>query len=110
MRQRATASIVGYVGSPFNEADEGDEPWPRKTPKCLSDDIQKIAKHLSSLRGDIDKITASVASAGAHQAEHARDKASEVLNSVEKAVQRDPVTAVGIALGVGLLLGIVLRR
>lgn len=78
--------------------------------QTLSDDIQKIAKHLSSLRGDIDKITASVASAGAHQAEHARDKASEVLNSVEKAVQRDPVTAVGIALGVGLLLGIVLRR
>jgi ElaB/YqjD/DUF883 family membrane-anchored ribosome-binding protein len=78
--------------------------------ETLSDDIQKIGKHLSSLRGDIDKVTASVKRAGVHQAEHARDSASEVLSSVEKAVQRDPVTAIGIALGVGLLLGIVLRR
>jgi ElaB/YqjD/DUF883 family membrane-anchored ribosome-binding protein len=78
--------------------------------ETLSDDIQKIAKHLSSLRGDIDKVTASVKRAGVHQAEHVRDSASEVLSSVEKAVQRDPVTAIGIALGVGLLLGIVLRR
>ena len=78
--------------------------------ETLKDDIQKISKHVSSLRGDIDKITASVKRAGVHQAEHARDAASEVVSSVEKAVQRDPVTAVGIALGVGLLLGIVLRR
>ena len=78
--------------------------------ETLRDDIQTIAKHLSSLRGDIDKITATVKSAGAHQAEHARDAATEMLSEVEKAVKRDPVTAVGIALGVGLLLGIVLRR
>ena len=77
--------------------------------ETLSDDIQKI-KHLASLRGDIDKVTTSVKRAGVHQAEHARDAASEMLTSVEKAVQRDPVTALGIALGVGLLLGIVLRR
>jgi ElaB/YqjD/DUF883 family membrane-anchored ribosome-binding protein len=78
--------------------------------ETLRDDIQTIANHLSSLRGDIDKVTASVKRAGAHQAEHARDAASDVLTSVEKTVQRDPVTAVGIALGVGLLLGIILRR
>lgn len=78
--------------------------------ETLRDDVQKIAKHLASLRGDLDKVTASVQRAGVHQAEHARDAASEVLTSVEKAVQRDPVAAVGIALGVGLLLGIVLRR
>ena len=78
--------------------------------ETLSDDIQKISKHLANLRGDIDKITASVKKAGVHQAEHARDAAAEMLTSVEKAVQRDPVTALGIALGVGLLVGIVLRR
>ncbi len=76
----------------------------------LGEDIQKITQHLANLRADIEKLTGSVGKAGSHQVERAQDAASEALSSFENAVKRDPLTALGIAAGVGLLLGIILRR
>lgn len=78
--------------------------------QALSEDIQEITKHLATLRQDIEALTGSVARTGSHQFERVRDKASEAVTAVETAVRRDPLTSLGIALGLGLLLGIVLRR
>jgi len=78
--------------------------------QALSEDIEKIAKHLATLRQDIEALTGSVARTGSHQFERVQDKASEAVTAVEAAVRRDPVTSIGIALGLGLLLGIILSR
>ena len=78
--------------------------------QALSEDIQKIAEHLATLRQDVEALTGSVARTGGHQFERVQDKASEAVSAVETAVRRDPVSSLGIALGLGLLLGIVLRR
>ena len=40
----------------------------------------------------------------------AQDAASEALSALETAVRRNPTQALGIALGIGFLVGVVLRR
>jgi ElaB/YqjD/DUF883 family membrane-anchored ribosome-binding protein len=78
--------------------------------KALNEDIQEITKQLNKLRANVESVASSAARAGGHQVERAQDKASEALASVEDAVRRDPVKSLGIAVGIGFLIGIVLRR
>ena len=76
----------------------------------LKEEVQRIAKHLATLRQDVDALAGSLKSAGGHQLHRAQDKAGEALGTVEEAVRRDPLTSLGIAAGVGFLLGIVIAR
>ena len=80
------------------------------THHALSEEITEIAKHLATLRKDIEGLTGSIARAGGHQAERVQDVASEAVTALETAVRRNPASALGIALGIGFLVGIVLRR
>ncbi len=77
---------------------------------ALKEEAQRLAKHLATLRQDVNALAAAVRSAGNHQLHRAQDKAGETLHSIEEAVQRDPWTSLGIAAGIGLLLGIALSR
>jgi ElaB/YqjD/DUF883 family membrane-anchored ribosome-binding protein len=77
---------------------------------ALSEEILEIAKHLQTLRKDIEGLTGSIARAGGHQAERVQDVTSEAVTALETAVRRNPASALGIALGIGFLVGIVLRR
>jgi len=47
------------------------------THHALREEVDKIAKHLHTLRKDIDGLTGAVAAAGGHQAERARDAAAK---------------------------------
>ncbi len=77
---------------------------------ALSEEIQEIAKHLGTLRKDIEGLTGSVKRAGGHQADRVQDAASEALAAIETSVRRNPTQALGIALGIGFIVGVVLRR
>jgi ElaB/YqjD/DUF883 family membrane-anchored ribosome-binding protein len=77
---------------------------------ALKEDLDEIAKHLAALRHNVDTLTGSIGRTGSHQAERLQEAANEAVNAIEASVRRDPVTALGIAAGVGLLLGILLRR
>jgi len=77
---------------------------------ALSEEIQEIAKHLGTLRKDIEGLTGSVKRAGGHQADRVQDAASESLAAIETSVRRNPTQALGIALGIGFIVGVVLRR
>jgi ElaB/YqjD/DUF883 family membrane-anchored ribosome-binding protein len=76
----------------------------------LNDEVKEIAKHLAGLRKEIEGLTGSIARAGGHQAERAENAIKEAAAAVEAAVKRNPVSTLGIAVGVGFLLGIILRR
>jgi len=80
------------------------------THHALREEVETIAKHLATLRKDIEDLAGSIARAGSHQAERVQDAANETMNSLETAVRRNPVAAVVIALGIGVLIGIVLQR
>jgi uncharacterized protein YlxW (UPF0749 family) len=43
------------------------------THHALREEVDKIAKHLHTLRKDIESLTGAVADAGGHQAERAKD-------------------------------------
>jgi ElaB/YqjD/DUF883 family membrane-anchored ribosome-binding protein len=77
---------------------------------ALSEEIQEIAKHLQTLRKDIEGLTGSIKSAGGHQAERMQDAAGEALAAIEASVRRNPAQALGIAAGIGFLVGVILRR
>jgi ElaB/YqjD/DUF883 family membrane-anchored ribosome-binding protein len=78
--------------------------------QALSEDIQEIAKHLAALRKDLEALTGQIGRTGDHQLERVQDTAGEALKAVEDAVRQNPFSSLGIALGVGFLVGIVLRR
>lgn len=77
--------------------------------QALRDDLNEIAKHVTSLREEIEGLTGSIARAGSHQIERLQGTANDTVAALEDAVRRDPLSAIGIALGAGFLLGI-LRR
>jgi ElaB/YqjD/DUF883 family membrane-anchored ribosome-binding protein len=76
----------------------------------MQEEVKEIAAHLAALRKDIEGLTGSIARAGGHQAERAQDALNEAAAALEASVRRNPVSALGIAAGVGFLLGVVLRR
>ena len=78
--------------------------------QALSEDIQEIAKHLAALHKDLEALTRQIRRTGDHQLERVQDTAGEVLKAVEEAVRQNPFSSLGIALGVGFLVGIVVRR
>jgi ElaB/YqjD/DUF883 family membrane-anchored ribosome-binding protein len=80
------------------------------THHSLGDEVNEIAKHLQSLRKELEALTGSVARAGGHQAERAQDSMKEAVAAIEAAVRQNPIQGVGVALGIGFLLGIILRR
>jgi len=78
--------------------------------KALEEDLQEIAEHLEALRGNLDALAQSVGATGTHQAEALTAQAGESLSAFEDAVRREPLKAIGIALGAGFLLGVVMGR
>jgi len=78
--------------------------------QALGEEIQEIAKHIAALRKEFDGLTGSISRAGGHQAERVQDAASDAVEAIEAAVRRKPIQTLGIALGIGFLLGVVLAR
>jgi len=77
---------------------------------ALRDEVETIAKHVATLRKDIEELGASVTRAGGRQAERIQNAASEKMHALEADVRRNPVAAMGIAFGIGLVLGVILQR
>jgi ElaB/YqjD/DUF883 family membrane-anchored ribosome-binding protein len=100
----------GFGKSGLKEKEMAAKDAEMPTHHALSEEIEEISKHLRTLRKDLDGLTGSIARAGGHQAERAQDAASEAVTALETAVRRNPTQALGIALGVGFLVGILLRR
>src|SRR5262249_1167697 len=68
--------------------------------QALSEDIQE----------DLEALTGQIRRTGDHQLERVQDTAGEALKDVEDAIRQNPLSSLCIALGVGFLVGIVLRR
>ena len=78
------------------------------------DDINQLREDLAQLRKDVATLaedllgTAKDGVGAATQA--AKKHGAQVAEAVEEQVQQHPLSALGVAFGVGLLLGVVLRR
>ena len=65
----------------------------------LSSDVQEVRENIKDL-GD------SVGHMASRQYERAQDVATDAFQETGDAIQRNPLTAIGIGLGVGFLLGL----
>ena len=68
-----------------------------------------LAEQIESLRSGIQSLSSTVERIAKEQVPRARSRA-EALNDTEEAVKRNPLAVVAIALGLGLLIGVLTRR
>ena len=68
-----------------------------------------IQDSAEDVRDDVQDIGDSVGDMATRQFERAQDTVMDALRETESAVKRNPLTAVGIGLGIGFLLGLVAR-
>ncbi len=76
--------------------------------------IEELTKQLEALRTDFVRLSSTAAQGAADQLDYAGQRIAqtsrEAKTSVEAAVTENPLAAIGIAAGVGYLLGILSRR
>ncbi len=84
-------------------------------------DVSRLGEGVQTLKSDMGAVAAdamSAARSGAHQAvdkakEHlgaAKESAVEAKDSLANVIRRNPLTSIGIAAGVGLLVSLVIFR
>jgi ElaB/YqjD/DUF883 family membrane-anchored ribosome-binding protein len=76
----------------------------------LSDDAQEIAKHIQSIRQDLESLAGAVARIGGRQLDRAKSTASDAASELEGTIRRNPLSAIAIAVGIGFLYGVLTRR
>jgi ElaB/YqjD/DUF883 family membrane-anchored ribosome-binding protein len=59
------------------------------------------------LRESVSDLGSSVGDMATRQYQRAQDMATDALDDTSDAIQRNPLTAIGIGLGVGFLLGVI---
>jgi len=78
--------------------------------RSLGNDLQQIAGDINLLREVLKDLTGDVKRLGAHQVENVQALAEGALDSLACSVQRNPLSALGIAFGAGFLYGVLTRR
>ena len=69
-----------------------------------------LAEQIETLRCGIQELSSTVERIAKEQLPHARSRATDALTDAEEAVKRNPLVVVAIALGLGLLIGVLTRR
>jgi len=80
------------------------------SPSPHSPDNQELANQIDAIRADIQSLTSTVGRMANKHINRAQDKAMETANQAEEAIRQNPLSAVAIAVGLGLLFGIFTRR
>jgi Bacterial protein of unknown function (DUF883). len=75
-----------------------------------SHDTEDLAAQVDAIRADIQNLTSTVGRIANKQLGRAQDRAMEAANEAEDAIRRNPLSAVAIAVGLGLLFGVFTRR
>jgi uncharacterized protein YjbJ (UPF0337 family) len=69
-----------------------------------------LVEQIGSLRRGIQELSSIVERLAKEQLPHARSRATDALTNAEEAVKRNPLVVAAIALGLGLLIGVLTRR
>jgi uncharacterized protein YjbJ (UPF0337 family) len=102
-RDRLEGLIQERYGYAKERARREIEDWYRSLESDLSEQIE-------SLRSGIQNLSSTVERIAKEQIPRTRSRATDALTDAEEAVKRNPFVVVAIALGLGLLIGVLTRR
>jgi ElaB/YqjD/DUF883 family membrane-anchored ribosome-binding protein len=71
---------------------------------------EKLVSELRAVVRDAEELLRVTAAEGGARVEEASEKAREAAREIDEQVRKNPWAAVGIAAGVGILLGLLLSR
>jgi ElaB/YqjD/DUF883 family membrane-anchored ribosome-binding protein len=94
----------------FREANPMVEMQKSKDTQDVTLDIYELTNRVADIRDDLQKLTSMVGRLATSQTSRARDAVVRTADDVEDAIRRNPVSALAIALGLGFLVGIFVRR
>jgi ElaB/YqjD/DUF883 family membrane-anchored ribosome-binding protein len=72
--------------------------------------VDKLYDDVQSLQSDLKRLSSKVGRMAEQGLSRAQERVPESFHEAEEAVRRNPYSAVAIAVGIGFVLGIVLRR
>jgi ElaB/YqjD/DUF883 family membrane-anchored ribosome-binding protein len=73
-------------------------------------DTNELIDRIADIREDLQKLTSMVGRLASSQLSRAQDAAVRTADDLEEAIRRNPLSATGIALGLGFLVAILMRR
>ena len=77
------------------------------TPRNETEDL---AAQIEAIRGEMQNMSATMGRSAEKGVHRAQDKAIETKESAEEGIKENPLQAIAIAAGLGLLIGILTRR
>jgi ElaB/YqjD/DUF883 family membrane-anchored ribosome-binding protein len=87
-----------------NTASQGD------LGSAASQGVDKLYDQVETLQSELKTLSSKVARIADEGLSRARESVVDTVQDAERAVKSNPFSAIGIAVGVGFLLGILLRR
>jgi ElaB/YqjD/DUF883 family membrane-anchored ribosome-binding protein len=77
---------------------------------AASQGVDKLYDQVETLQSELKTLSSKVARIADEGLSRARESVVDTVQDAERAVKSNPFSAIGIAVGVGFLLGILLRR
>ncbi len=71
---------------------------------------EEISAQVETLQSELKALSAQVGDMAGNKLKQAQDQAAESLAQAKEAVRRNPTLTVALAVGTGVLLGLILRR
>jgi ElaB/YqjD/DUF883 family membrane-anchored ribosome-binding protein len=72
--------------------------------------IDKLVGEVQKIQSEMKTMAAKVGSLAGESLDRAQEGAAEGVHQAEQAVQRNPLTAIALAVGFGLVIGALMRR
>jgi uncharacterized protein YjbJ (UPF0337 family) len=69
-----------------------------------------LSDEVDAIRGDVQKLAATIGDVAKRQAGRAQDSAVEAMHTAESYIRQNPLQAMAIAAGLGFLYGVFTRR
>jgi ElaB/YqjD/DUF883 family membrane-anchored ribosome-binding protein len=73
-------------------------------------DTYELTNRIADIREDLQKLTSMIGRIASRQVGQAKDAAVETASQAEEAIRQNPIAALAIAVALGFLFGIFMRR
>lgn len=77
---------------------------------AVKDHVAKLVNEVQNIQSEMKTMAAKVGRLAGESLDRAQEGAADGVHKAEEAVQRNPLAAIALAVGLGLVLGALMRR